>query len=556
MEQPIPSDTEHIEFNPEKTITRLRLQYVQVILAFIGISSVLLLLFAFQILSLEEVGITIGVGTAALAGLGLIWLRQYIQPVIQLSVVLLFIVDFSIQNDDVFLITMMMLTMVSAALLANEWVYRFAQGAMVVRLFFHIIEVQARLDVEFISTEIAVTLILGLSPFALGWGVRYFANALQGTIQRSSRTAILLEGSSSIGHVLSGVLDEQELLPRATELIRDRFAYYHVQVFMIDSQRQQAVLVASTGDAGEALMKQNHRLTIGSESVIGQTTLAGRPIIVNDTESEGFHAYNALLPYTRSEIGLPLFDGDKILGVLDVQSTRKNAFGAVDIQALQVMASQLSNAIRNARLFEAQKQGAEENRRLVDRLREAIRQVERLNERLTTRVWSTYLDKQANELGVEVDFADNLIGGIADDTAWTPTLTEAVQNNAIVQNSDANKQIIAVPLRVQGQVVGAMEFELDEHEQFSPESLDLIQEVGERFGQAAENVRLLEESQLVAQRESMVNEMSARLQLSSTVEETLSTAARSLQDLFRARHVVIRLGRPEQSPQATSEGES
>jgi len=40
-----------------------------------------------------------------------------------------------------------------------------------------------------------------------------------------------------------------------------------------------------------------------------------------------------------------------------------------------------------------------------------------------------------------------------------------------------------VPLRVRGQVIGAMEFELDRGD-FTPEDIDLVQAVAERFGLA------------------------------------------------------------------------
>jgi GAF domain-containing protein len=97
---------------------------------------------------------------------------------------------------------------------------------------------------------------------------------------------------------------------------------------------------------------------------------------------------------------------------------------------------------------------------------------------------------------------------------------------------------------VRGQVIGAIEFELDKESSLSPEDLALIQEVGERFGLAAENTRLFERSQRIAQREALVNEIGVRLQTSSSIEATLAEAARSLKQTLRADKVAIRLGTP------------
>ena len=103
-------------------------------------------------------------------------------------------------------------------------------------------------------------------------------------------------------------------------------------------------------------------------------------------------------------------------------------------------------------------------------------------------------------------------------------------------------QVIAVPVRVRGQVIGAMEFELTDTGNLSPEDLNLMEEVGEQLGLAAESNRLFETSQRVAQREALVNEISTRLQASNNVEMTLNEAARSLRSTLKANRVTIRLG--------------
>jgi len=81
--------------------------------------------------------------------------------------------------------------------------------------------------------------------------------------------------------------------------------------------------------------------------------------------------------------------------------------------------------------------------------------------------------------------------------------------------------------------------------------LAMMEEVSEQLGMAAEANRLYETSQRIAQREALVNEISTRLQSGSTVEMTLSSAARSLKDVLKANKVSIRLGKP---PVETTQG--
>ncbi|MEL7234608.1 MAG: hypothetical protein AAGK74_08930, partial [Chloroflexota bacterium] len=96
--------------------------------------------------------------------------------------------------------------------------------------------------------------------------------------------------------------------------------------------------------------------------------------------------------------------------------------------------------------------------------------------------------------------------------------------------------------RVRGEVIGAMEFEIGDD--LSQEDLDMLGEVGERFGLAAENNRLYENSQRTAQREALVNEIGTRMQSANSVEATMTEAMRSLSDALKAKRVSIQLGRP------------
>ena len=92
-----------------------------------------------------------------------------------------------------------------------------------------------------------------------------------------------------------------------------------------------AVVHKSTGEAGEEMKRRGHSLPVGGHSVIGQVTLTGQPVVINDVSeaqegSEVIHRPNPLLPLTRAELGLPLKIGERVIGALDIQAARINAF--------------------------------------------------------------------------------------------------------------------------------------------------------------------------------------------------------------------------------------
>lgn len=337
------------------------------------------------------------------------------------------------------------------------------------------------------------------------------------------------------------------LLDEIINAINDRYDYiYHTQIFMIDEKGVDARLVASTGQIGVRLLAAGHSLAVGSSSVIGQVTLRGAPVIAVAGAQDTVHRRNLLLPETRIEAAFPLRIGDKIIGALDVQSKLLNTFQDENIIAVfQALADSIALAIDNVSQFENAQARLKDNERLVEETRIALHEVERLNERLTGRVWSEYLRQRGDSIGLDLDYDLNTEKPAHH---MTPTLQDATRINQFVQQESDGQQVVAFPLRVRGQVIGAMEFELDDQQAFSPEDFDLIQEVSERFGLAVENARLVDQSQRVAQREALVNQISTRLQTSNNVESMLNEAARSLKSTLNARKVAIKLGQPAPAP--------
>jgi GAF domain-containing protein len=325
-------------------------------------------------------------------------------------------------------------------------------------------------------------------------------------------------------------------------IIKDFERIYHAQIFLSDDIGAEAKLAASTGEVGRKLIERAHGLKVGSVSVIGQVTYLGKYIIAQSGSSDSVHQRNELLPETQVEAAFPLRIGERVIGALDLQSKDRDAFNRDDLaESFQTLADSIGLAIDNIRQFERAEQRVKENQRLVEEAREALRQVERLNERLTGRIWSEYIDGAGRDIGLAVDFDSKETITQAELTA---SIAQAIQSQEMVQTTIDDRQVITMPLRVRGRVMGAMEFELDENGEFSAEDKDLLQEVAERFGVAIENVRLVNESQRTAQREAFVNQIVGRLQTINNVEDMVTEAARGLRDALKAQKIAIKLGTP------------
>jgi GAF domain-containing protein len=330
----------------------------------------------------------------------------------------------------------------------------------------------------------------------------------------------------------------REALDGSLALIQETYPqFYHIQVFIIESGGVQAELIASTGDVGQKLLARKHSLAVGSLSTIGQSTFKATNIVAYAGVGSTPHRPNELLPNTKTEIAFPLIVQGKVIGALDFQSEEIINFSDIDLSLYQSVADSLALVIDNVRQVEMSQARIEENRHLAEQARNALAEVQRLNKRLIGRAWTDYLKDYQHMTGIEANFIEGEQKPLA---SWTPSLSEAIQKNqTLIQGGT-----VTIPLMVRGQVVGALEIEREENTKFSQEELDFLQEVSERFGLAAENTRLIEQSQRSAQREALINVVSSRLQTANNVEATMAEAARSLSELLQAERVAIRLGTP------------
>lgn len=352
----------------------------------------------------------------------------------------------------------------------------------------------------------------------------YVHNLLDDLEARVAARARDISATQEVSRFAATQRNLQTLMDQVVELITEKFTdIYHAQIFLIDSERAYAVLSASTGEAGKQLLARGHRLNIGSQSVIGQVTAQARIIVARDTDDSTVHKRNELLPETRAELAIPLRIGDTIIGALDVQSRIRNAFSEDEILILQTMADQVAVAIENARLYQ------ESVRRLEE--------IERSNRQATVKTWQEYLYAQRlRQLSSEA--------GLSTGVDNSDLRQRAVTSGKIVVGEHTGNQTIpiAVPIQLRGQTLGAVEWEIPESD-LSDNKLQLAQELANRLAVSLDNARLFQESQRAAERERIVNAISAKLTPQTEISDILQTAVREVGQALRSPQVSIRLHR-------------
>lgn len=204
-------------------------------------------------------------------------------------------------------------------------------------------------------------------------------NALHSLIHQLEKQRAKIETALEVSKATISILDPDILSQKIVDLVKERFGYYYVGLFLLSDDQTRAVLRTGTGVEGEKLLRAHHSLAVGDGSMIGWSIANKTPRIALDVGLDAVHFDNPLLPETRSEMALPLLVRGEAIGALTVQSTIEAAFSQEDIAVLQVMTDLVAIAIQNARFHNQLSGHAEE---LEHRVRERTTQLEATNREL------------------------------------------------------------------------------------------------------------------------------------------------------------------------------
>ncbi len=156
-----------------------------------------------------------------------------------------------------------------------------------------------------------------------------------------------LETVTSVNQKVGGLLDRQKLLHEAAQLIRKDYHYNQVIVYRWnDSARTLFPEYPRTGSGVE------RSLSIEQSGLIGEVTLKGESIFIPDILHSLHYAPDPAYPQTRSRAILPIRYNQKVVGVLDLHSSRRVQHMRHELLGLQLLADQVGIAEQNASLYE------------------------------------------------------------------------------------------------------------------------------------------------------------------------------------------------------------
>ena len=380
----------------------------------------------------------------------------------------------------------------------------------------------------------------------------------------SQQKALQLETAAEIAKDISGSLNLDELLVKAVNLIRERFDFYHASIFLNDQPRDFAVIRESTGDAGVQLKRKGYKIGIGSKSIVGFVSSKGEALVVNDTSKDATYYPNPLLPKTRAEAAIPLKVGDRILGVLDVQSITPYVFTDENLRSVQILADQLAVAVVNSELFSKAQEHLSQHR-LLHHMTTTASSGATLDEALESAVSGLQVtfggarvtilladqDKKHLEVKASIGYAESIsklqveIGkGI---TGWVAAhkrplrVRDVTEDPRYIAASANTKSELAVPLIYRNELLGVLNVESEKTDAYDEEEEEILGTLAGSLAAIIANARLLEHNRAQAERDRIIQEVAEKIRRSTDVQSILMTTTSEITRLTGAKFAQIEI---------------
>ncbi len=325
--------------------------------------------------------------------------------------------------------------------------------------------------------------------------------------ERSELLDFLLEVSAAT----SLTLDLDQLLANVAEIIRKVLPYDLFAILLFNERRQDLRIRYGVGHREEVIC--NLAIALG-EGVTGTAAATREPILVGDVRNDP--RYLNAVDAVRTELAVPMTARGKLVGVIDLQSTRVNAYTEYDRALMRLIAGRVSIAIDNARLYRrAERQNrtlktlahiSREFSSILD-LNELLRKIsstmrELINydafsillidhdARALRHLFSIRYDRRVNIDNVPL--GKGLTGAAAESREVVRVHDTAKDPRYIASHPDIRSEV-AVPLILQDRVVGVMDLESDRVGYFTDEHVRTLALLAPQVASSVENARLYQE---------------------------------------------------------------
>ncbi|HTM11943.1 MAG TPA: SpoIIE family protein phosphatase [Bryobacteraceae bacterium] len=323
--------------------------------------------------------------------------------------------------------------------------------------------------------------------------------------------AELLDFLLEVSRITAETLDLEQLLANVARIIQE-VVHYDLFAILLYSERNQGLRIRYAIGHREEIVR-SMIIALG-EGVVGAAALSREPVLVEDVRNDP--RYLVALDAVQSELAVPMMVRGKLVGVIDVQSTRLRAFSDQDRRILRLIASRVAGSIENANLYRRVHQQNRTFRALAQLSQEfsSILDLDELLGKIAASVRSLINYDAFSILLVDAEkkllrhrFSvrydqrvdlDNIalgtgITGAAAESRQTVRVMNTTQDPRYIASQPDIYSEMAVPLIVQDRVVGVLNLESERIGNFTEEHQRTLALLAPQIASSVENARLYEE---------------------------------------------------------------
>ena len=397
--------------------------------------------------------------------------------------------------------------------------------------------------------------------------LRTLINTLE--LRVADRTKALAT-SSEISRRLSTILNRKELVTEVVNQVKNAFGYYHTQIYFYDEANENLVMAGGTGEAGEMMLAQFHKIQKG-RGLVGRAAETNEAVLVSDTSQNPDWLPNSWLPDTKSEAAIPISIGDDVLGVLDVQHNITDGLRQENVDSLQSIANQVAVATQNIRQYENSRKIAADMSVVanVGIATSTITDIDRLLKEVVDLSKKSfdlyhahiYLLNEAGDLLELASGAGEVGRQMVSEKRTIPMDSEKslvarsarTQQGVVVNDVTAAPDFLphpllpetraemAVPMVVSGKVIGVLDVQSEIANRFTEVDINIQTTLASQIAVAVQNARNFLKSQRQAERETAVNLITQKIQNATTIEAALQIAARELGHALGMKSTLVAL---------------
>jgi len=322
-----------------------------------------------------------------------------------------------------------------------------------------------------------------------------------------------------VADVINTTLDLDTLLTRVAEVIRRYLDYEIFAILLLNEKTQELRMRFETGH--HPGVKEKLRVKVG-DGITGTAVLKREPVMTDDV-SKVANYINAH-PDVRSELAVPMIVKNRVIGVLDIQSTKLAYFTEEHARMLTLVASRIASGIENARLYtrvarQAQtlellneiardltsildldmlfKRTAEALNRLIDYQMFSILLLDSTGTKLEHRFSLRF--KQNIHLKHDIQLGAGLVGYAAE-KAEAVLVPDVSKDPRYVAVNPETKSELCVPMKYKEKVIGVLDLEHTRRGYFTEDHMRTISTLAAQIAVAVENARLYQRIEKEEQR--------------------------------------------------------